>query len=129
MLHAISQATGLLDRIVVITITEIERANDGGAVLVISAVAETDTWEYRQLQNWKVTADRWGHVKKMSPNGPIQYIQVPIQGTSRVDQRNGTHVITTREEPGEPEPLWERTFKNSSETTVAIDSSSRYWTE
>lgn len=70
----IRQATGNPEKPVEITITDMERTDDGGITLMIGADVEADTQGYRQLQNWKVTADRWGWVRKMSREGSLQYI-------------------------------------------------------
>jgi len=130
----IGQATGRAEQGVAVTIVDIERTRDGGVDLVVSAEIDADgNGSLKKLQYWKITADRWGRLRKMSPEGPPQYIEVPAQDTAGAQRSgesgDGGHIVVTDEETEKSEPLWERTFKTSSETTVAIDSSSRYWME
>ena len=59
------------------TIVEMERTGDAGVILTISAETEfkpeSGGETMRQAQNWRVEADKWGRIMKMSKDGPPQY--------------------------------------------------------
>jgi hypothetical protein len=82
----IRQAMGSANKPVATTIVDIERTNDAGVILKISAEADSDQGEFRQLQDWKIAADMWGRVKKMSREGPPQYIKVTAPDAAEVDE-------------------------------------------
>jgi hypothetical protein len=87
VLERIQRATGKGPNAVTTTIVDIERAKDGGVDLVISAEAPSDGNEsLMKLQNWKVKANRWGQIKKMSGEGPPQYVELPVAETSEADE-------------------------------------------
>jgi hypothetical protein len=61
-------------------IVEMERTGDAGVILTISAETdfkpESSEEIMRQLQNWRVEADRWGRIIKMNREGTPQYVTI-----------------------------------------------------
>ncbi|UCG12284.1 MAG: hypothetical protein JSU72_17580 [Deltaproteobacteria bacterium] len=132
VLEGIRRATGKGDQGVTTTIVELERCRDGGVDLVISAeVASNEKESLRKLQNWKITTNRWGRTKKMSQEGPQQYVELPTSDTDGADQ--GEEMEDDEDhgtaEQEEAEVIWERDYRSQSATCVAITSSSQHWTE
>lgn len=76
----IRQATGKQDEAIETAIVDIERTHNGGVILMVSAEINSDKETFKQLQTWKVTTDRWGRVRKMSREGPPQYIELQTSG-------------------------------------------------
>jgi hypothetical protein len=90
VLASIKRATGKEGEGVATTIVDIERTKDGGADLVISTeVASKGNGSLMKLQNWQVKADRWGRIRKMSREGPPQYVELPVTESPEADEDQG----------------------------------------
>jgi hypothetical protein len=87
----IQQVTGK-DGPVEITIADMERTADAGVILIVNTETqvkpESAQEPLRQLQNWRVEADRWGQIIKMSREGTPKYITVEKSSTNEADERN-----------------------------------------
>jgi hypothetical protein len=126
----IRQATGEDGARIEATIVEMERTNEGGAELTMRTRTDAENEGYRRLQDWKITADRWGRVRKMSREGPLQYVKLPsedkkeaVEGKSKEDKDEKTPA------EGELVPRWEQTHHRQSETTISVSSRNRQWME
>jgi hypothetical protein len=76
------QATGK-SKLVHVTIVDMERTGDGGVILSVSTEADADGETFKKSETWKVTTDRWGQIRKMSREGPPQYITMPVDDRSK----------------------------------------------
>jgi hypothetical protein len=87
----IQQVTGK-DGPVEITIADLERTADAGVILMVNTETEVipgpQGEALRQLQNWRVEADRWGQIIKMSREGTPQYIAVEKSSANEADEGN-----------------------------------------
>jgi hypothetical protein len=127
----VRQAMGRTNQTVAITIVDIERTSDAGVILKVSAEADSDQEDLKQLQDWKITADMWGRVKKMSREGPPQYIKVTVPDSAEADEdeamsENGRDVVAKEGDIIQP---WEESHKTRSETTISVTSRRRSWME
>jgi hypothetical protein len=130
----IQQVTGK-DGPVEITIADLERTADAGVILMINTETEVKPdpqgEALRQLQNWRVEADRWGQIIKMNREGTPRYIAIEkasTNGTPEADQGKA-------EAPKEGEIVAAKesyaveSYKTRSETTISIASRRQHWME
>jgi hypothetical protein len=82
----INQANGKKDGEIQTTIADMERTNDGGVVLIVRAEIDADEKGFKKLQDWKITTDRWGGIRKMSQAGPLRYVKGPVRDDSKDDR-------------------------------------------
>jgi hypothetical protein len=125
----IQQVTGK-DGPVEITIADLERTADAGVILLVNTETqvkpESAQEPLRQLQNWRVEADRWGQIIKMGREGTPQYIAIEkasTNGTAEADQGKAEaakegEIVAAKE-----------SYKTRSETTISIASSRQHWME
>jgi hypothetical protein len=106
------------------TIVDVERTGDAGVILLISTEMDADQETFRKSETWKVTTDRWGQIGKMSREGPPQYIKMPVDDESEA-ATNGDGALEKSEQP----PRWEENYNTRSETSIAITSRRKHWTE
>jgi hypothetical protein len=136
----IQQVTGK-DGPVEITISDLERTADAGVILLVNTETqvkpESAREPLRQLQNWRVEADRWGQIIKMSREGTPQYIAIekaPTNGKAEAEggkKEDGGEAEAAKE--GEMVPTREsyalESYKTRSETTISIASRRQHWME
>lgn len=89
--EAIRRATSRKDAVET-TIVNLERTPDAGIILMIDAETEfkpeAGQESLRQLQSWRVEADRWGRILKMNREGTPQYAVVksaPANGAAKAE--------------------------------------------
>lgn len=114
------------------TITGIERTADAGVILSIRAVTDSEEKSgedrYKEMQKWTITADRWGRIRKMQPEGPPQYIKVPADaGAKKEEDKAADGEPPKPAKEGELLLPGEESYHTRSETTVAITSKRRHW--
>jgi hypothetical protein len=130
----IQQVTGK-DGPVEITIADLERSADAGVILLVNTETQVkpdpEGEALRQLQHWRVEADRWGQIIRMSREGTPQYITIEkasTNGTAETDQgkaesaKEGEIIATEGSYALE-------SYKTRSETTISIASSRQHWME
>ncbi len=130
----IRQATGK-DGPVEITIADLERSADAGVILMVNTETEVkpdpEGEALRQLQNWRVEADRWGQIIKMSREGTPQYIAIEkasTNGTPEADQGKA-EAAKEGEIVAAKESYAVESYKTRSETTISIASRRQHWME
>jgi hypothetical protein len=73
----LKQAMGQ-DKKIETTIVDLERTRDAGVIIKVSAESKVGSGSsqtlLRQLQNWRIEADRWGRIIKMHREGTPRYI-------------------------------------------------------
>ncbi len=136
----IQQVTGN-DGPVEIIIADLERTADAGVILLVNTETEVkpdpEGEALRQLQNWRVEADRWGQIIRMGREGTPQYIAIekaPTNGKAEAEEGK-------KEDSGEAEAAKEgemvptresyavESYKTRSETTISIASRRQHWME
>jgi hypothetical protein len=130
----IQQVTGN-DGPVEITIADLERTADAGVILLVNTETqvkpESAQEPLRQLQNWRVEADRWGQIIKMSREGTPQYITIEkasTNGTPEADQGKA-EAAKEGEIVAAEESYALESYKTRSDTTISITSSRQHWME
>lgn len=123
------------NRDVEIGLLEFERTGNGGVNLKLNAdiafEPDSNGKLFRQLYTWRIEADRWGRIHKMSQDGVPRYILIepaPIIKVAKVEEEKKTEngklelpVIAGMLPPGgERSNSW-------SSTTMAILSSRKHW--
>jgi hypothetical protein len=130
----IQQVTGK-DGPVEITIADLERTADAGVILLVNTETqvkpESAQEPLRQLQNWRVEADRWGQIIRMSREGTPQYITIEKASTNGTPETEQGTAEAAKE--GEVVAAKEgyalESYKTRSETTISIASSRQHWME
>jgi hypothetical protein len=73
-------------------ITDLERNVDGGITVLINAETSANQpsvqGTLKELQSWRVTADRWGRILKMAAEGIPRYLTI-----EKVTSQNGLAVV------------------------------------
>jgi hypothetical protein len=130
----IQQVTGK-DGPVEITIADLERTADAGVILMINTETEVkpdpEGEALRQLQTWRVEADRWGQIIKMSREGTPRYIAIEkasANGTAEAGQGKADSAKEGEIVPAEESYALE-SYKTRSETTISIASRRQHWME
>jgi hypothetical protein len=82
------------NRVVEIGLLEFERTGNGGVNLKLNAdiafEPDSNGKLFRQLQTWRIEADRWGRINKMSQDGVPRYVTIETILVSEItDVGNG----------------------------------------
>ncbi|GIK41366.1 MAG: hypothetical protein BroJett011_51990 [Chloroflexota bacterium] len=118
------------NKVVETTITDIERTADAGVILLISTETDADQVSekeaFKQLQSWRIMANRWGRIQKLQTEGTPRYIVIekkPAEADKDAETENG------KVEPAKEGELIiaGESFNSQSETTISIASNRRHW--
>jgi hypothetical protein len=120
------QVTGK-DKPVDVTLVDMERTGDAGVILSVSTETDAEEETFKKSETWKVTTDRWGQIKKMSREGPHQYVKLPADDEAKAE--DGKKAGAEALEKAEPISRWEQNYHRQSATTISISSRNRQWTE
>lgn len=123
------------ERDIQVGIVEFERTANAGVNLKLNTdtafVEDSGKKLYRQLQTWRIEADRWGRIKKMTQDGVPRYIlieQPPAQVASKSDEgkktENGKVELLL---PAGTLPFGGEQSNSWSSTTVAVLSTRKHW--
>jgi hypothetical protein len=142
--NAIIQQTMSKDRVtehyrdVQIGLLEFERIANNGISIKLNAdtsfESDSNGKSYRQLQTWKIEADRWGRIKKMSQDGVPRYVLVEKIPTLGEIQVNGNKIEVELPKLPANEVLvptngnYGERYNSRSDMCISVTSNRRHWT-
>jgi hypothetical protein len=113
------------------SIKGLERTAYAGVILIVNTETEFKPQlgkeTLKQLQSWRITADRWGRIQEMQTEGTPQYIVIEQKA---VEVEEGQKTDNGKVGPAkevEIIPAGEN-LNSRSDTTISVTSSRRYWT-